>query len=138
MAVMDELYERLRVEGNRPDADFRFDVEPIRGEVDVLQVTVPERDTLPMFISISGPQLLLIAHLFRDQDVEQSKRTAMLERMLELSVLIPLSSYGKMGELYVVFGAMAIDSPMDDILFEIHHLSENAIEARTAMKEFLV
>lgn len=137
MSVITELYERLKHEGGLPDADFRFDVTPLKGPVDVLQVTVKELDTLPMFLSISGPQLLLIAHLFRDEDVVADKRTEMLETMLSLSIPMPLSSYGKMGDLYVVFGAMAIDSPMEDILFELHHLSENSLEARNAMKAFL-
>ena len=64
-------------------------------------------------------------------------RAEMLEEMLELNIPIPLSSFAKIGDRYVIFGALAVDSSIEDICHEIITLSENAVEAISALEEFL-
>lgn len=137
MSVLDDLMARLKYEGAKPDAGFTFDVEAVNGPVGVLQLLVKDRDSLPLFLSVTGAQLISIAHLFREEDVLDDQRTAMWQRMLELNIPMPLSSYAKMGDIYVVFGAMTVDSPIEDILTELQTLNDNALEAFAAMREYL-
>ena len=137
MSMLNELHGRLAQEGQRDDALFAFDIEPVAGPVGVLQLLVKDRESLPLFLSLSGVQLLAIAHLFKDEDVIEDKREAMWQRMLELNIPMPLSSYAKMGDIYVVFGAMAPDSSIEEILLELRTLNDNALEAFAAMREFL-
>jgi len=137
MGMLEDLQARLQHEGEKEDAVFKFDVEPVSGPVAVLQVMVKDRDGLPLFLSISGVQLISIAHLFREEDVIDEKRESMWQRMLELNIPMPLSSYGKMGDIYVVFGAMAVDSSIEEMILELQTLNDNALEAFEAMREFL-
>ncbi|MCC7259855.1 MAG: DUF2170 family protein [Alphaproteobacteria bacterium] len=137
MSVIDEYFEVLSEAGRREDADFQFSVTPIQGEVEVLQVTVRGRERLPIYMSISGSQLLCVAHLFPDERVRAELRSEMMEAMLLMNIPMPLSSFAKMGDLYVVFGAMATESPVEDILLELNTLSENSIEAMNSMARFL-
>ena len=61
--------------------------------------------------------------------------TLLLEEMLELNIPIPLSSFAKIGDRYVIFGALAVESNIEDICHEIITLSENAVEAISARRE---
>ena len=62
----------------------------------------------------------------------------MMEEMLELNIPMPLSSFSKLGERYVIFGALSIGSNIEDICHEIITLTENALEAIDALEEYLV
>ena len=49
--------------------------------------------------------------------------------MLEMNVPLPLSSFGKVGDHYVVFGALAAGSTIEDVVTELEVLSDNTLEA---------
>jgi uncharacterized protein YjfI (DUF2170 family) len=58
--------------------------------------------------------------------------------MLEMNIPMPLSSFSKIGDKYVVFGALAINSPFADIEHELAVLSSNALEVIDDMSEYLL
>ena len=57
---------------------------------------------------------------------------------LEMSIPMPLSSFSKIGDKYVIFGALSIGSTFDDIEHELAVLSNNAIEIIDDMSDYLV
>lgn len=116
---------------------FSFDCQPIPGEVEVLQVTVSDYDELPSYVSITDTQLLCITYLFTEDEVKPEMKAELMEEMLELNIPIPLSAFAKIGDRYVIFGAMSVSSTIDEITHELVTLSENAVEAITALEEFL-
>ncbi len=116
---------------------YEFECQPIPGEVEVLQVTVGDFDELPSYVSITDTQILCITWLFAEDEVNQDLRSDMMEEMLELNIPIPLSSFAKVDNRYVIFGALSINSSIEDICQELVTLSENALEAITALEEFL-
>ena len=116
---------------------FSFDCQPIPGEVEVLQVTVSDYDELPSYVSITDTQLLCITYLFTEDEVKPEMKAELMEEMLELNIPIPLSAFAKIGDRYVIFGAMSVNSTLDEITHELVTLSENAVEAITALEEFL-
>ena len=116
---------------------YTFECQPIPGDVDVLQVTIEDFDEIPCYVSVTDTQILCISYLINEDEVKPGQRTVMLEEMLELNIPMPLSSFSKIGERYVIFGALAINSSFDDLCHELITLSENAVEAITALEEFL-
>lgn len=116
---------------------YEFECQPIPGEVEVLQVTVGDFDELPSYVSITDTQILCITWLFAEDEVNQDLRSDMMEEMLELNIPIPLSSFAKVDDRYVIYGALSINSSIEDICQELVTLSENALEAITALEEFL-
>ena len=58
--------------------------------------------------------------------------------MLEMNIPMPLSSFSKIGDKYVVFGALAISSTFTDIEHELAVLSSNALEVIDDMSEYLL
>lgn len=116
---------------------YEFECQPIPGEVEVLQVVVGDFDELPSYVSITDTQILCITWLFAEDEVDPKRRSEMMEEMLELNIPMPLSSFAKVDNRYVIFGALSIGSSIEDICQELVTLSENAVEAITALEEFL-
>ncbi|GLS83199.1 YjfI family protein [Paraferrimonas haliotis] len=123
--------------GDNSHTGFQFDCYPIDGEVEVLQVNVVGREELPVFVSVTDDQVLCISYLWDEQEVDQSKRTDMLQTMLELNIPMPLSSFAKVDNKYVVFGALSSSSSMEDIEHELALLSDNCLEVIDEMAGYL-
>ena len=116
---------------------YQLECQPIPGEVDVLQITVGDFDELPTYVSVTDTQILCVTYLFTEDEVKPESRSDMLEEMLELNIPIPLSSFAKIGDRYVIFGSLSNTSGIEDICLEIITLTENAVEAITALEDFL-
>ncbi len=116
----------------------QLECQPIPGVSEVLQVTVQAYEELPAFVSITDSQIMCITNLFLDAEVNPETRGMMLEEMLELNIPIPLSSFGKLDDRFVIFGSMSVHSSIEDICHEIITLTENAVEAIDALKDYLL
>ena len=120
------------------DTGMNFDCQPISGEVDVLQITLIGREELPVFVSVTDDQVLCITYLWGAQEVKKDCIADMHESMLEMNIPMPLSSFSKIGDKYVVFGALSINSTFDDIEHELVVLNNNALEVIDDMSEYLI
>ena len=116
---------------------YQLECQPIPGEIDVLQITVGDFDELPTYVSVTDTQILCVTYLFTEDEVKPESRSDMLEEMLELNIPIPLSSFAKIDDRYVIFGSLSNTSGIEDICLEIITLTENAVEAITALEDFL-
>jgi uncharacterized protein YjfI (DUF2170 family) len=138
---MNSLLQKLESVLQMPDAgtmnglDYEF--SPIPGEVEVVQVTFKDREECPIYLTESNSQMICICYLWRDEEVIPDKRTQMLESMLDMNIPMPLSSFGRIGEWYAIFGALDQNSTADSIIKELTVLSDNAIDALDAMSEYL-
>ncbi len=128
----------LRISDLSSFEGYEFDCQPIPGDTEVLQITLREFEELPSFVSVTDTQILCITYLFTEDEVKPESRTELLEEMLELNIPMPLSSFAKLGDRYVVFGALAVNSDIEDICHEMITLTENAVESIDALEEFLV
>ena len=127
----------LRIADLQGFEGYQFECQPIPGDIEVLQVTVEGFEEIPAYVSVTDTQILCITYLFTEEEIQADSRMEMLEEMLELNIPIPLSSFAKIGDRYVIFGALAVESNIEDICHEIITLSENAVEAISALEEFL-
>lgn len=133
-----KIANHLNTLADNSETGMNFDCQPISGEVDVLQITVLGREELPIFVSVTDDQILCITYLWGEDEVNSDSRQAMQESMLEMNIPMPLSSFSKIGDKYVIFGALSISSGFDDIEHELAVLSNNAIEVIDDMSEFLI
>jgi uncharacterized protein len=138
---MNNLLEKLESVLQMSDAgtmngmDYEFN--PIPGEVEVVQVTFKDREEFPLYLTQSNSQMICICYLWKDAEVIAEKRTQMLESMLDMNIPMPLSSFGRIGEWYAIFGALDQDSSASSVIKELTVLSDNAIDAIEAMSEYL-
>ena len=123
--------------GDNSQTGLRFDCYPINGEVEVLQVNIVGREEIPVFVSVTDNQVLCISYLWGEDEVNQERRLDMLETMLELNIPMPLSSFAKIDDKYVVYGALSVQSNMQEIEQELSVLSDNCLEVIDEMVDFL-
>lgn len=128
----------IRLSQFRTAEGFTFDCQNITGDVDVLHVEVNGFDGFPVFITQTGSQIICIIYLWTDAEVNAEYRLEMLEMMLDTSMSIPLSSYGRVGDRYVLYGALSLSSDLDKLVEEIVTLNENALDVVAAMEDFLL
>lgn len=112
-------------------------LQPIPGDVPVIQVSIEGREELPIFVTCSDSQILCMCYLWSDAEVRPERRTELLETLLDLNPSVPLSSFGRIGDRYVLFGALTRDGRVDDVAKEIAVLSDNALDALESLSEFL-
>ncbi len=133
-----QIANHLNELGDKSDTGFFFDSVPIAGEVDVLQVTIVGREELPIFVSVTDDQILCIAYLWGENEVKESTRSEMLEAMVEMNIPMPLSSFSKIDDKYVIFGALSVSSSLHDVEHELAVLSDNSLEVINEMGDYLV
>jgi uncharacterized protein YjfI (DUF2170 family) len=112
-------------------------LQPIPGDVPVIQVSIEGREELPIFLTSSDTQILCMCYLWAEDEVQPARRTELLETLLDLNPSVPLSSFGRIGERYVLFGALARDARVEDVAKDVAVLSDNALDALDALSEFL-
>ena len=132
------IADHLNSLADNSDTGMNFDCQPISGEVDVLQITILGREELPIFVSVTDDQILCISYLWGVDEVKPKSLAVMHESMLEMNIPMPLSSFSKIGDKYVVFGALSISSSFDDIEHELAVLSNNALEVIDDMSDYLL
>lgn len=127
----------LALRGKTAENSFAFDVTPIPGEIEVLRISVEDKEELPIFVSVSGEQILCIAYLFKEKEIEAGKLDELNNTMLKTNITMPLSSFAKIDEQYVIYGALSVSSTLFDVIHELEVLSSNAVEALEAMETYL-
>lgn len=137
MVDLKTLANQLAEQGQNPERGFPFEINPIPGEVEVLQIVLEDSEELPIFISASEEQILCIAYLFKTGEVQSDKLNEMNRTMLQANISIPLSAFALVEDQYVIYGALAVSSSLQEILHEIEVLSSNAIDAIEAMRDYL-
>lgn len=112
-------------------------VDQIADEFQMLKVEVRDRGEFPIYITVDGEQILCTTYLFRENEIKPEKRNELLESMLTMNLPMPLSSFGKVGDQYLIFGAMASTSTVDDVRTEVLTLSDNTLGAVEALQPYL-
>ena len=128
----------IRISQHRTLEGYTFDCQIIDGEVEVLQVEIDGVEGFPVFLTKTNSPILCIVYLWAESEVKEEMRVEMLEMMLDTSISIPLSAYARVGDRFVLYGALSVSSNLDEVIEEIVTLNENAIDVVSAMEEFLI
>lgn len=121
--------------GHFGSLDLTFHPSP--GNEEVVLVNVEGREELPMFVTQSDEQILCICYLWNEDEVRADKRLEMLEAMLDLNVPMPLSSFARLQDQYVLYGALSTGSRAEELALELITLSDNAVDAIETMTSYL-
>lgn len=125
------------LEGQKLADGMGFSIELFDGEDSVACIKVEDREEFPIYMTVDEGQILCITYLFGDDQVDPAKQAELAEAMLVMNVMIPLSAFSKIGNQYVLFGALSPNSSLEDLLHEIELLSDNVLEAIGAMSTYL-
>lgn len=132
--IMDIKLMRETLNDYTSENGFSFATAEADGSVEVI---VEDREEFPIVVTADDEQILCITYLWDEAQVKSDQRTEMLSALLEMNVPLPLSSFGKIGDRYVLFGALAATSQMEDVVNELEILSDNTLEAIEAVAPYL-
>lgn len=134
----EKLEQLIRGLAENPLSDgASLSIEMFDGENTVACIKVADREEFPIYMTVDEGQILCISYLFGDDEVDPDKRAAMAEAMLMMNVSIPLSAFSKIGDQYIMFGALSPKASIDELLHEIELLSDNVLEAIEAVADYL-
>jgi uncharacterized protein YjfI (DUF2170 family) len=132
------LYEALK----KADlfASGQASVELIDGVEPALHVVMYEYGDLPVFLTVSGEQIIVESVLWSVAEVTDVSRFN--ETILRTHKYFPLSTIsldnvGSNGDYYHMFGALSSTSILPNVVFEIEVLASNVIQATEAYSEYL-
>ncbi len=115
-------------------------IELIDGAEPALLITMKNFGDLPLFLTVSGEQIIVEAVLWGDKDVTDI--AAFNDTVLRTHKYFPLSTIsldtladGK--SYYHMFGALSATSILHNIVFEIETLASNVIQATEAYSNLL-
>lgn len=118
----------------------RADLELIDGVSPALHIVMYEYGDLPLFLTVSGGQIVVEAMLCSVSEVNNP--SLFNETILRTHKYFPLSniSLDKMDgdDCYNMFGALSSASSLLDVVSEIEMLASNVIQATEAYSEFLI
>jgi len=112
-------------------------ITKIDGDTPVIQVVVQDVDEFPIMVTVGDEQILAIADLWGSDEVLDSKTNELNAVLLRANLPVPLSSFSIMGERYVIFGALSVNSDITEIVEEITSLASNTVDALDFCKEYL-
>jgi uncharacterized protein YjfI (DUF2170 family) len=110
----------------------------LSGEVDVLMVNVEYREEFPIYLTVDESQILCVTYLWTESEVNPEKRAELLDTLLSMNIPMPLSSFSKIGNQYVIFGALSTHSALEEILEELYVLSENTLTAVEELADYRI
>ena len=112
-------------------------IEMFDGENSVACIKVEDREEFPIYMTVDDGQILCITYLFSDEEVNPEKRIEMTDAMLMMNVMVPLSAFSKIGNQYILFGALSPRASIDELLHEIELLSDNVLDAIATLSTYL-
>ncbi|MBL1292804.1 MAG: DUF2170 family protein [Thiotrichales bacterium] len=105
---------------------------------DVIEVVCSNNPDASIFITCTDEQLLTVTNLFKTGDIDEAKLDELHRVMLGLNPVIPLSSFATMGDDYVLFGAMAVDTTLSNLCHELKTQANNATDVLAELHEYLI
>ena len=118
----------------------RAAVELIDGVEPALHIVMGEHGDLPIFLTVSGEQIIVESVLWPVSDVADVN--AFNDAILRTHKYFPLSTIsldklGGRGDYYHMFGSLSSASIISNVVFEIEILASNVIQATEAYGDYL-
>lgn len=114
-----------------PVAEGEMEVELVSGAEPTLRVTMTDHGNLPVYLSVTGGQILATTLLW--PVAEQGDAARFNEFLLRTHKMIPLSTFGITTvagtDYYELFGSLSASCSFDEVLTELRMLATNAIDA---------
>jgi len=119
---------------NRSDVNI-----DLKNNNDVLILEMNEYGDLPLNIFITSRQIIIETYICPVSDIKRQADFNLF--LLRHQKILPLSSVGisliNHDEYYVAFGALSVNSSLEDIVLEMTTLAENAMDLAELTEEFI-
>lgn len=135
----ESLFEALQTV--EPFKNGKATLELIDGIEPSLHITMHDYGDLPVFVTVSGEQIIAESVLWSTDEVNNVE--GLNDAVLRTHKYFPLSTIsldavGNGKDYYHMFGALSSTSILANVVFEIEVLSSNVIQATEAYADFLI
>ena len=117
---------------------LKFQADQVPGETEAVRVTLQDREEFPIYIMVDDNQILCMTYLWKESEIDPAKRTLLLEALLTMNIPMPLSAFSKVGNQYVIFGALSIHFSINEIIEEVEILSDNTLMVIEELEAYLL
>jgi uncharacterized protein YjfI (DUF2170 family) len=118
------------------NAGSKFAAEYSR-ETETLKVTCDLDPEATIFVVVSEEQILSVTPLFHLSEIAEKLRPELYKTLLRISPLIPLSSVGLQNDdTCILFGAMSVNSPFENIAHELERQADNYNDTLAALANY--
>jgi len=129
--------EELALSLNNTVTDEGTSFEAIVTDNGLIDVTCSNNKEFPILIAMTDSQILAVTSLFNVSEVKEDKIDELNSMLLTISPVIPLSSTGLQNGNYILFGAMSLNTMIDNIVHELEVQAENTIDVLEAISPLL-
>jgi len=129
--------EELALSLNNTVTDEGTSFEAIVTDNGLIDVTCSNNKEFPILIAMTDSQILAVTSLFNVSEVKEDKIDELNSMLLTISPVIPLSSTGLQNGNYILFGAMSLNTVIDNIVHELEVQAENTIDVLEAISPLL-
>ncbi len=116
---------------------IEFELQPMANNDEIIQVIVKDQEEFPINITETDGEMICMVKLFDAEELKDGASNDMHEVMLSANLALPLSSFGKIGGTYMLFGALSANSKSESIGIEIETLAGNTLEAIGLVADYL-
>jgi len=131
---LQEIAYQINTSNNASGTVFSAVLDEAAGTVTVENTTTPDAAVI---VVATDTQILTITPLFEEDSVKEESRAELNRGMLTISLPMALSSVGLQDGRYVLFGAMAIETTMTNLLHEIEVQIDNYNDVLEAVAEYI-
>ena len=117
-------------DGNTFSAEFNE-------QTDTVTVENSDSPDAVVIVVATDTQILTITPLFEEASVREDLRPELNRGLLTISLPMTLSSVGIQDNRYVLFGAMAIETTMHNLLHEIEVQIDNYNDVLEAVEDYI-
>lgn len=122
---------------DQENISIEFELQPMANNDEIIQVVVKDQEEFPINITETDGEMICMVKLFEATELKEDARKDMHEVMLSANLALPLSSFGKIGTTYMLFGALSAGSKNESIGIEIETLAGNTLEAIELVTDYL-
>lgn len=126
----------FKLNSHTTDTGISFDAL-LNEDGDMLTVYCSDAPETPIFTTVPDGQILTVTGLFHESDVKEGLADEMHVAMLSLGPVMPLSSIGKQGGNYILYGSMSNNTVFENIVHELRIQVDNTLEAIDALNDYL-
>ena len=133
MTLLEEIEYKLNTFESKTGATFQARYSPINETLEVVCDANP--DALIVMVA-SDEQIVAVSRLFCTSDVSGGDRAKLLEDLLKVSPMIPLSSLGLQDDHCVLFGAMPVGTKFENMAHELEVQASNFNDVLVAFADY--
>ena len=126
----------FRLNGYETAAGSTFVAEMNEGG-ETVTVTCSNNAEFPIILAQTDTQILSVCPLFTLDDVAEEDHAALNKILLQLSPVVPLSSFGYQGDSILLYGAMAVNTLFENLAHELEVQANNTLDVLESLTEFL-